>query len=66
VTGQKTFQTEAELTNLLLEVHDDVKKLRAEIATHRAALDDMDQTFKRIIRSPYFSSIALAQGGQDG
>ena len=60
------MKREDELLAALQDCTEHVKRLRAEVATMRAATDELNATFARIAASPYFASVALAHEEQGG
>jgi len=48
------------LSETLGDMHDDLKRLRAEIATSRAVMDQLMEALEKIAKTPYFTGKAIA------
>jgi len=58
-TGAKPMDDER-LERLLGDTLDDVNRLRAEVATLRAAIDELTELLARVVSAPYFTGRAIA------
>jgi len=52
---------EERLERMLADTLDDVNRLRAEVATLRAAIDELTGVLDRVVSAPYFTGRAISE-----